>query len=106
MTDHVKLIVERSVHVVAASPANVQRIRELDGAPVAGADSWRIDYDTEDHLAQILQHLRDADLPFAGGPAGWPPAAIAQHLRDKGKLHGPIKEISWRGPDQEVIQFL
>src|SRR3954463_4271251 len=102
MTDHVKHIGDRSVHVIAESPANVQLLRELNGAPVAGEDTWRVDYDTEDQLAQILQRLRDADIAFAGGTAGWPPAAVAKHLRDKGKLHGAIKQITWCSPGQEM----
>jgi hypothetical protein len=106
MTDHVKLIGERSVHVTAHAAANVQLIRELGGTVAAGADTWRIDYDTEDQLAQILQRLRDADVAFAGGTSGWPPAAAAEQLRDKGKLHGPIKKISWFGPGKESMQDL
>ena len=106
MTDHITHIGERSVQVVARSPVNVQLIRELRGVTGTDADTWRIDYDTDDQLAQILQSLRDADIAFAGGTSGWPPAAVAEQLRDKGKLHGPIRQISWLAPGQEVIHDL
>ena len=104
MSDHVKRIGERSVYVTALSAPNVQAIRELDGIAGAEADTWRIDYDTEDQLARILQRLRDSDIAFAGGASGWPPAAVAELLREKGRLHGTIKEISWMGTGQEIVQ--
>lgn len=102
--DYVKQIGERSVQVIAQTAASIGAVQGLGGSSGVGAYEWRIDYDTEDELAKILQRLRDADLAFAGGTSGWPPAAVAALLREKGKFHGVIKEISWLGPGQEVVQ--
>ena len=105
MQDYVKQIGDRSVQVVARTPTNAKVIQNLGGvASPAGADTWRIDDDTEDQLAKVLQSLRDADVAFEGGSAGWPPAAVAEMLRDKGKVHGIIREASWLGPNQQVVQ--
>jgi hypothetical protein len=105
MEDYVKQIEERSVQVVARTPSNTNAIGGIGGvADSKGADTWRIDYDTEDQLADLLQALQDAGLAFAGGSAGWPPAAVAEMLRDKGKLHGVIREATWSGPDQQTVR--
>jgi|ERR1017187_3394213 hypothetical protein len=107
MEDYVKQIDERSVQVVALTPGNIKAIGGLGGvAGSTSADTWRIDYDTEDQLANLLQALRDAGLAFAGGSAGWPPAAVAEMLRDKGKLHGVIREAIWLGPNQQIVRDL
>jgi hypothetical protein len=107
MEDYVKQIEERSVQVVARTPGNIKAIGSLCGAAGStSADTWRIDYDTEDQLASLLQALRDAGLAFAGGSAGWPPAAVAEMLRDKGKLHGVIREATWLGSNQQIVQDL
>lgn len=104
MTDYVKQIGERSVQIIARAAASIGAIQAMGGMSSSGADTWRIDYDTEEQLAKILQGLRDADVAFAGGSSGWPPAAVAELLREKGKFHGVIKEVSWLGPGQEVVQ--
>jgi hypothetical protein len=104
LTDYVKQIGERSVQVIAQTTTGLAVIRDLSGTSTVDADTWRIDYDTEDELATILQRLRDADVAFAGGTSGWPAAAVAELLREKGKFHGTIKEISWLGQGQEVVR--
>lgn len=105
MEDYVKQIGARSLQIVARAPTNAKVIRDLGGvASSASADTWRIDYDTEDQLAKVVQALRDANLAFEGGNAGWPPAAVAELLRDKGKIHGVIREASWSGPNQQLVQ--
>jgi hypothetical protein len=104
MEDYVKQIEERSVHLVARTHGKIKIVHDLGGVSSStSGDTWRIDYDTENQLVSLLQALRDAGLAFAGGSAGWPPAAVAEMLRDKGKLHGVIREATWLGPSQQVV---
>lgn len=58
---------------------------------------------TEDELAKILVALRDAGFAMAGGPWGWPPAAVFEDLRSKGKVAGDFTQISWRSPEHPVL---
>lgn len=102
--DYVRQIDAGSVAIIARTPSNIQTIAGMGGvADSASADTWRIDYGTEDQLASLLQALRDAGLAFAGGP-GWPPSAVAERLRDKGKFHGVIREATWLGPNQQIVR--
>ncbi len=102
--DYIQQVQERSVQLIARTHDTIQIARDLGGVSSSTtADAWRIGYDTEDQLASLLQALRDAGIAFAGG-AGWPPAAVAEMLRDKGKLHGVIREATWLGPNQQVIE--
>lgn len=65
----------------------------------AGRTVWRVDYCGEPELAKRLGELAKAGFSFAGGPAGWPPAAVVEHLRSKGLIRGSFLEVTWRGPD-------
>jgi len=104
MEDYVKQIEERSVQVVAKMPGNIASVESLGGTYSGTADTWQIDYGSEDHLASVLQALRDAGFAFGGGNAGWPPAAVAKMLRDKSKFHGSIREALWLNPNHQIIQ--
>src|SRR5450631_3049656 len=105
MEDYVKQIEERSVQLVALTHGTIKVVQDLGGVSSStSGDTWRIAYDTENQLATLLQALRDAGVPFSGGSAGWPPAAVAEMLRDKGKFHGVFREATWLGPNQQVIQ--
>jgi hypothetical protein len=105
MEAHVKDVDDRTVLVVATQPHHVEAIIELGGTTTASeADGWRIAYGNEDHLAEVLQRCRDVGLLFVGGPAGWPPAAVADLLREKGKMRGTIREIIWSRPDRTVVR--
>lgn len=49
-------------------------------------------------LAALLVSLRDHGVALGGGPAGWPPGAVFERLRDLGLVSGPYTEIVFRGP--------
>jgi hypothetical protein len=40
-----------------------------------------------------LMALRDMGIPFGCAPAGWPPSAIFELLRDRGLVQGQYKQI-------------
>lgn len=104
MEDYVKDIGDRSVLIIARKETNLTAIGELGGASsVSETDAWRIEYDNEDQLATILQRLRDVGMAFLGGHAGWPPAGVADLLREKGKMHGVIREITWVDPEHQMV---
>ena len=105
MEDYVKDIGERSVLVIASKATNLDTIRDMGGTSSSSEkDAWRIEYDNEDQLASILQRLRDVGMAFLGGTAGWPPAGVADLLRDKGKMHGVIREVTWAGPGRQIVR--
>jgi hypothetical protein len=44
-------------------------------------------------LAMSLMALRDIGIPFGFAPAGWPPSAVFELLRDRGLVQGHYKQI-------------
>jgi hypothetical protein len=58
----------------------------------------------EQQKLELLQKLLDMQICFVGGEYGWPPAAIVSDLREKGLLHGSIKEITWSGPRRPLLR--
>ena len=104
MEDYIDNISDRSLRIIAQAPNRIDAIQKLGGVPViTDKDTWRIDFDSENHLAKIIQTLRDAEFAFAGWQ-GWPPASIAEWLRGKGKIHGDIRVMLWIGPGKVVIE--
>jgi hypothetical protein len=59
---------------------------------------WRVRYADDAELATALALLRDAGFAFAGAPGGWPPAAVFEHLRERGPVRGRFTEVVWAGP--------
>jgi len=51
-----------------------------------------------EQLGASLERLRDAGVLFLETLAGWPPAAVFEDLREKGRVHGPFDAISFSGP--------
>jgi hypothetical protein len=47
--------------------------------------------------ADVLKALRDMGVPFGYAPAGWPPSAVFELLREQGLVRGPYKQIFFRG---------
>lgn len=57
-------------------------------------------YATDDELVEVVVALIENGYAFTDEPAGWPPAAIVQMLRDKGLVQKPFTAITWCGPDE------
>lgn len=51
-----------------------------------------------EQLGASLEKLRDAGVLFLETLAGWPPAAVFEHLRENGRVHGSFDAISFSGP--------
>jgi len=71
---------------------------------VEGRPLWILDFDGDQQLASLSARLSSEGVLFAGGLAGWPPAAIFEDLRDKGLLQGSFKEVTWTGPGKWVVR--
>jgi len=56
-----------------------------------------------DEKSTILERLRDKEICFADGPAGWPPGAIFSYLREQGKVSGTYCAISWVNHGEFII---
>lgn len=61
-----------------------------------------ISFSSKEDLAKVLTHLQSFGFAFGNEPAGWPPAAVFEQLRDEGLVHGKIKTVTWRGPGDPV----
>lgn len=62
-------------------------------------------YASEQALASLVTDLIERDYAFVDEPAGWPPAAIVQELKDRGLVTRPFTAITWRGPDQYELSL-
>jgi hypothetical protein len=71
---------------------------------IAGRPVWLINYAGDDELAKKLHELNEIGFLFVGEPAGWPPAAIFDHLREKKLLNDNFKEVTWHRPGNWVIR--
>ena len=57
----------------------------------------------EAEKARALQALAELGLPFSAG-RDWCPIAVAEELRDRGLLKGPLKMIGWSAPGQWQVK--
>ena len=73
-----------------------QKVRELGASHLISGD-WNFGFGDKSGLASLLVALRDLGFGFVGGPAGWPPAAVFEELRDNGLLTGQYEEVVWLG---------
>jgi hypothetical protein len=102
--DYVSDIREFFLYVEATTPSRVEVLAALPNSKEVNNKSWLVYFDGEAGLAVLLQTLLDAGFAFEGGPAGWPAAAVANLLQEKGMLRGQIIEIVWYGPGQPVVR--
>ena len=86
---------------VAVSRAVPPELTALGAQIVDGAA--HLSFTSQSELAAVLTSLQRADFPFADEPAGWPPAAVFQQLRDESLVSGEIRTISWTAPGMPVF---
>jgi len=63
----------------------------------------QLPFTSQSELAAVLTCLQHAGIPFVDEPAGWPPAAVFQQLRDESLVSGEIRTISWTAPGKPVF---
>jgi hypothetical protein len=103
-TSYVGNITESKIEVVCADPLAVRTVRSLGGRQaLLFFGGWSLHYSSKRELAAHLAALRDARFAMAGGPAGWPPAAIFEEIRAEGKLVGTFVEICWLGSGETML---
>lgn len=54
-------------------------------------------YSNEDELAHLLAALIDEDFLLVDELSGWPPAALARSLQEKGLLNKSFTAVAWQG---------
>ena len=101
MVEHIQ---DGVIRMTCHGPGDEAAIAAL-GAKRSGVmrTRWEVAYGTDEELAHALGRLRDAGFAFAGGQAGWPPAAIFEQLRARGLVEGPFTEVTWLGPGKPVF---
>ncbi len=64
---------------------------------------WSIPYsDTEDKIEKFIK-LNDLDVYFSAGK-DWSPSEQFEEYREKGKIKGKYKKISWSSPSKSTIK--
>jgi hypothetical protein len=100
--DYVASILGESVQVVYSSPAVQKALVSAGAIHVEGRVELK--FKSKQQLASALQTLQQLGILFVDEPAGWPPAAVFQQLREEGLVFGTIGAISWRAPDAPVVR--
>ncbi|MEA9659476.1 hypothetical protein [Xanthomonas campestris] len=98
--NHVRAVLEHQIHVTCAPGAAHQTLL-TQGA--ATSDGIVLDVRTPERQAEMFSLLQSLQLPFADAPAGWPPAAVFSHLRERGWVYGPINTVTWAAPEMPVL---
>jgi hypothetical protein len=98
------LVGDNEVTVEAGPDVDPRELRALGGRRgMFNRGTWTFPAREEQAFATLLEGLRDLGVAFAWEPGGWPPAAIFTHLRDRGLVHGRIKAVTWRAPDDVQV---
>ena len=68
-------------------------------AQVAMSDPklWIISTETKHDLVAALSSLRDLNVPLLETPAGWPPSAVFEQLREDGEICGCFVSVTFVG---------
>ena len=103
--DFVSLILNGTIRIEAVTAALADELLRLGGRRfIEGGEVWSLPYESEEALARLLDHLNRRGVLFEGQPAGWPPSAIFEDLRDKNLLSGSFREVTWTGPGTWFIR--
>lgn len=100
IVNFVSAILSESVKVAVAEPSPPE-LQALGASVNDGVAN--IPFTSKSELATTLTALQGAGFLFADEPAGWPPAAVFQQLRDESLVSGSIRTVSWTGPEQPVF---
>lgn len=98
--NYVSAVLSKSVKISIAEtlPPELQAL----GAHVDGKAA-HLPFASKAELAAALTALQRAGFLFANEPAGWPPAAVFQQLRDEALVDGAVRTVSWAGPGEVVF---
>ena len=81
---------------------NIRYVTQIMNGKVCVSDQEAsLPYTTDDELAQLVVALIEKGYAFTDEPAGWPPAAIVQTLKDKGLVQQSFTAITWSGPGEQ-----
>ena len=102
--DFVASIDDYRISGIAVTSLRKEVIKQAGGKfRLFGKGNWSLTCHSEDELAKLIGILRDAGFAMVGGVSGWPPAAVFEDLRRKGKLAGEFTEMVWRSPTEPVV---
>ena len=71
----------------------------INGKVSVSEQDSSLPYSSDEELVGIVIGLIEKGYAFTDEPAGWPPAAIVQNLKNKGLVQRPFTAITWSGPD-------
>lgn len=92
------------VELICRDEARQTKLRALGARPgLIARFRWSIDFGNDADLARILMVLRDMGIPLLGGEAGWPPASVADYLRDKSLFSGSYVVAHHLGGGRYII---
>ena len=98
--NYVSAVLSNSVKIATAEPLSPE-LQAL-GSHVDG-EAAHLPFASRAELAAALTALQRAGFLFVDEPAGWPPAAVFQQLRDEALVTGAVRTVSWAGPGKPVF---
>lgn len=104
------IVNHKMIYLRNVSEQAINNIKELGASrgpthKLTGLPDWIINCISEIDLAEKLEALNKLGFLFVDEPAGWPPAAVFEYLREKKLIEGKYKAVTWRGPgDWYVIE--
>ena len=79
---------------------DIKYVTQIINGKVSVSDhELSLPYSTDEELEDIVNCLIEKGYAFTDEPAGWPPAAIVQSLKDKGLVQRSFTAITWSGPN-------
>lgn len=98
--DFVEAVLKDSVRVVCETPSLREQLLLMGAKDISKA--LVINTPSKELIASTMQKLQLLGFHFVDEPAGWPPAAIFQKLRDEGIVSGAVKTVSWTAPGKPI----
>lgn len=100
-------------YVCDVSPEKI-RVKVVDESMVRLLQNYGFQYEPTlcdwclqtkpDEQMTAYTFLRDNQICFSNGPAGWPPGALFEYWREQGLLSGKYLSISWRSNEEYYIE--
>lgn len=98
--NYVSAIFNESVRIVTSGP--IPPDIEVLAANLNSGEA-HLPFSSKQNLAEVLTALQRAKFFFSDEPAGWPPAAVFQQLREESLVSGKVLTVSWKRQDEPIF---
>lgn len=105
--DYVSAVLSEHIIICYSKKESKYKLKSMGGVFSIfqrGRCKIKFSCENKNELAEKLELLRDSGFYFAYSPAGWPPSAIFELLRDEGYISGSFYIITWKNRDDVLVQ--